>query len=79
MPGQAPGGYDRRMDAGPGPPLLKRVPPGGWIALSWCAAVAYVFSSLVLTPPPGGPPWHRELLGLAIVRSNFGWPGLTLK
>ena len=70
--------YDRRMDAAPGPPLLKRVPPGWWIALSWCAAVAYVFSSLVLTPPPGGPLWHRELLGLAIVRSNLSWPGLAM-
>jgi signal transduction histidine kinase len=66
------------MDAAPGPPLLKRVPPGVWMAVSWCAAVGYVFSSLVLTPPPGGPLWHRELLGLAIVRSNLGWPGLAM-
>jgi signal transduction histidine kinase len=66
------------MDAAPGPPLLERVPPGGWMAVSWCTAVAYVFSSLVLTPPPGGPLWHRDLLGLAIVRSNLSWPGLAM-
>jgi hypothetical protein len=23
------------MDAAPRPPLLKRVPPGGWMAISW--------------------------------------------
>src|SRR5579872_3268696 len=74
----SPGGYDRRMDAAPGTPQLKRVPPGWWIALSWCAGVAYVFSSLVLTPPPGGSLWRRELLGLAIVRSNLSWPGLAM-
>jgi signal transduction histidine kinase len=78
MPLAGLGGYDLRMDAAPCPPLLKRVPPGGWMAVSWCAAVAYVFSSLVLTPPPGGPLWHREVLGLTIVRSNLGWPGVAM-
>ena len=48
------------------------------MAVSWCATVAYVFSSLVLTPPRGGPLWHRELLGLGIVRSWLGWPGLAM-
>jgi signal transduction histidine kinase len=66
------------MDPEPRPPLLKRVPPGGWMAISWCAVVAYTWSSLVLNPPPGGPLWHRELLGLGIVRSNLSWPGLAM-
>ena len=66
------------MDAAPGPPLLKRVQPGGWMVVSWCAIVGYVFSSLVVTPPTGGPLWHRELLGLAIVQSNLSWPGLAM-
>ena len=37
------GGYDRRMSATPRPPLLKRVPPGIWMALIWGVFTAYVF------------------------------------
>jgi len=66
------------MDAAPRPPLLERVPPGGWMAISWCAVIVYAFSSLVLAPPPRGTLWHRELLGLAIVRGQLSWPGLAM-
>jgi signal transduction histidine kinase len=66
------------MDAAPRPPLLKRVPPGGWMAIAWCAVIAYTWSPMLLTPPPGGPLWHRLLLGLQITVSNLSWAGLAM-
>jgi signal transduction histidine kinase len=63
------------MDAAPRPPLLKRVPPGGWMAISWCAAIAYTSAPLVLTPPSGASLWQSELLGLQMIVSNIGWAG----
>ena len=48
------------------------------MTISWCAVVAYVFSPLVLAPPPGGPLWHRVLLGLQTIASNLSWPGLAM-
>jgi signal transduction histidine kinase len=66
------------MDDAPRPPLLKRVPPGGWMAISWCAVIAYTWSAIVLKPPPGGPLWHRQLLGLQLIVSNLSWAGLAM-
>jgi signal transduction histidine kinase len=66
------------MDAAPRPPLLKRVPPGGWMTISWCAVIACAWSPLVLAPPLGGPLWHRELLGLQIIGSDLSWAGLAM-
>jgi signal transduction histidine kinase len=66
------------MDAAPRPPLLKRVPPGGWMAISWCAAIAYTSAPLVLTPPWGVSPWHSELAGLRMFASNISWAGLAM-
>jgi signal transduction histidine kinase len=75
------------MDAAPRPPLLKRVPPGGWMTISWCAAIVYVVGPLALTPPPGAPPWHkvppggplghRVLYGLHTIVTYLSWPGLA--
>ncbi|GAA2090935.1 sensor histidine kinase [Actinomadura alba] len=39
------------MSATPPPPLLKRLPPGTWTALAWCAAMAY--SSVMGVRLPG--------------------------
>jgi signal transduction histidine kinase len=66
------------MDAVARPPLLKRVPPGGWMTISWCAVIAYAFSGLVLTPPRGGPLWDRVLLGLHIAVSSLSWAALAM-
>jgi signal transduction histidine kinase len=48
------------------------------MVISWCAVMTYAFSGLVLIPPRGASLWHRELLGLGIVRSQLGWPGLAM-
>jgi signal transduction histidine kinase len=66
------------MDPAPRPPLLKRVPPGGWMAVSWCAVIAYALSAYVLKPLLAGLRWHRVLLGLQIVASNLSWAGLAM-
>jgi signal transduction histidine kinase len=66
------------MDAAPRAPLLKRVPPGGWMLICWCAVIGYAFSGLVLAPPPGGPLWHRVLLGLQITVSSLSWAALAM-
>jgi signal transduction histidine kinase len=65
------------MDAAPRPPLLKRVPPGGWMIISWCAVIVCVVGPLALTPPPGGPPWRRVLYGLQVIVTYLSWPGLA--
>jgi signal transduction histidine kinase len=44
MPWRGSGGYDRRMSVTPRPPLLKRLPPGVWMALSWCGVTVYAFA-----------------------------------
>ena len=69
MRGAGPGDYAQRMDAAPRPPLLKRVPPGWWMTISWCAVIAYVGG-----PTPGRPLWHHALLGLPILI----WAGVVV-
>jgi signal transduction histidine kinase len=66
------------MAAAPRPPLVRRVPPGGWIVISWCAAIAYAFSGDVLMPRLGGSSSHRLLLGLDMTLSWLSWAGLAM-
>jgi signal transduction histidine kinase len=61
------------MDAAPRPPLLKRVPPGGWMSISWCAVIAYVGGPQLLFAL-GRPLWHQVLLGVPILI----WAGLVV-
>jgi signal transduction histidine kinase len=63
------------MDETPRAPLVKRVPPGAWMALIWCAAIAYT-----LGPPPRG---LQVLNGPRLVAgggafSSVGWPLLAI-
>jgi len=48
------------------------------MTISWCTVVAYVFSPLVLAPPPAKPLWHRVLSGLQNVVIWLSWPGLAM-
>jgi signal transduction histidine kinase len=50
MSGYGAYGYDLRVNAPIHPPLLKRVPPGLWTALAWCASTAYTFLRRVRLP-----------------------------
>jgi signal transduction histidine kinase len=61
------------MDAASRPPLIKRVPPGGWMTISWCAVLVYV-----VPLSPGGPLWHRVLHGLQVIVSTLSWTGLAM-
>jgi signal transduction histidine kinase len=61
------------MDAAPRPPLLKRVPPGGWLTISWCAVIAYVGGPVMLFVP-GRPLWHQVLFGVPMLI----WAGLVV-
>lgn len=47
--------YDRRMHATPPLSLLKRLPPGVWTALAWCAGVVFTFLIRVRLPGEEGP------------------------
>jgi signal transduction histidine kinase len=65
------------MDAAPPRPLPKRVPPGGWMTISWCAVVAYGVSPLVLPQvPPRGSLWG--LVDLQMLVSYLSWAGLAM-
>jgi signal transduction histidine kinase len=61
------------MDAAPGPPLLNRVPPGVWLTISWCAAIAYIGGPVMLFVP-GRPLWHQVLFGVPLLI----WAGLVV-
>jgi signal transduction histidine kinase len=61
------------MEAAPRPPLLKRVPPGGWMAISWCAVIAYVGGPFILFAL-GRPVWHQVMLGVPVLI----WAGLAV-
>jgi signal transduction histidine kinase len=61
------------MHDAPRPPLLKRVPPGGWLAISWCAVIAYVLGPLMRFPL-GLPLWHQVLLHQQIL----SWASLAM-
>ncbi|WP_218940431.1 sensor histidine kinase [Streptomyces sp. Ru87] len=71
------------MSAPPRLPLLKRVPPGFWTALTWCAALAHPVVEYVLLPRQGeisyaypadglDSPRARLLLALAVVLALAG-------
>ena len=57
------------MYAMPRPGLLKRVPPGAWMAITWCAVTAYTFGTRLVGPRPfpGGGNFRWPLLALACV------------
>ncbi|MFJ6566045.1 sensor histidine kinase [Streptomyces sp. NPDC091292] len=55
------------MHVTPPLPLLKRVPPGVWTALAWCAATAYSFLTMVVLP-------GEAVGGLSPTRR--GWGGM---
>src|SRR5258705_13204544 len=60
------------MSATPRPPLLKRVPPGVWMALIWCGLTAYAFVRPQNGPQPipvAGVPSDpvTSLLAMAVV------------
>jgi signal transduction histidine kinase len=63
------------MPAAPPLPLLKRVPPGAWTALTWCAAMAYSFVTSVRLP--GEPTWRPEP-GLGLDRVSASWMLLAI-
>ncbi|MFF2845635.1 sensor histidine kinase [Streptomyces sp. NPDC058001] len=73
------------MQVTPPLPLLKRVPPGVWTALAWCAATAYSFLTMVVLPgenagglmlPRQGwghmPPGNQQSLAIATVLALAG-------
>jgi signal transduction histidine kinase len=70
MPGRKARGYDLRMQATPPLPLLKRVPPGAWTVLAWCAGAAFTFLTRVRLPGEEEP---AVAAGILLYR----WDGLT--
>lgn len=71
MTADGPRAYDRRMHATPLPPRLKRVPPGAWVALAWCASTAFTFLARVRLPGEETP---NELAAVQFYR----WDGLLI-
>jgi len=63
--------YDRRMSAAePPPPLHKRVPPGAWTALAWCAGELFTLIARIRLPGEAEPDeWAAVQL--------YRWDGLT--
>ncbi len=71
MPVHGPRAYDRRMHAMPLPPRLKRVPPGVWVALAWCASTAFTFLARIRLP---GEETANEFAAVQFYR----WDGLLI-
>lgn len=71
MPVHGPRVYDRRMHVMPLPPRLKPVPPGAWVALTWCASTAFTFLARVRLP---GETTANELVAAQFYR----WDGLLI-
>ncbi|WP_371659870.1 sensor histidine kinase [Streptomyces sp. NBC_00280] len=59
------------MPATPPPPLLKRVPPGAWTAIAWCAGTAFTYLTRVRLPGEIEPD-HWPAVQL------YRWDGLML-
>ncbi|MEV4615759.1 sensor histidine kinase [Kitasatospora sp. NPDC049258] len=64
-------------------PRLKRVPPGAWTALAWCAATAYSFLLLVRLPGEGDNGYPRHgfpdlMLDLLRPQGVFLLPGAAV-
>jgi signal transduction histidine kinase len=55
MTGPGPAITINRMPVTPATPRLKRVTPGMWVALAWCAVTVYTFVSFVPLPAGGFP------------------------
>lgn len=58
-----------RMHVTPSLPPLKRVPPGAWVALAWCASTVFTVLARIRLPGQGGP---NELVAAQFYR----WDGL---
>jgi signal transduction histidine kinase len=43
------------MHVTPSLPSLRRVPPGAWVALAWCASTVFTFLARIRLPGQGGP------------------------
>jgi len=72
MTARAPRVYDRAMHATSPPslPLLKRVPPGAWVAVTWCASTLFTLLTTFRLPGEYGPDqWPAVQL--------YRWDGLT--
>ncbi|GAA4078358.1 sensor histidine kinase [Actinomadura miaoliensis] len=52
------------MDVPPPPPLLKRLPPGFWTALAWCAGLAYTGVASLRLPGEVPDPFPHGFLHL---------------
>ncbi|GHD42246.1 MULTISPECIES: sensor histidine kinase [Streptomyces] len=59
------------MHAMPLPPRLKRVPPGVWVALAWCASTAFTFLARIRLP---GEETANEFAAVQFYR----WDGLLI-
>jgi signal transduction histidine kinase len=71
------------MRATPRLPLLKRVPPGAWLAVTWCIVTIYPVIQYVALPPGNSvtysyprngldSPWAQALMALATVLALAG-------
>jgi signal transduction histidine kinase len=71
------------MRATPRLPLLKRVPPGAWLAVTWCVVTIYPVIQYVVLPPRNSvtytyprngldPPWAQALMALATALALAG-------
>ncbi|MEV6014891.1 histidine kinase [Streptomyces sp. NPDC051997] len=59
------------MHVTPSLPPLKRVPPGAWVALAWCASTLFTVLARIRLPGQNGP---NEMAAAQFYR----WDGLTL-
>jgi signal transduction histidine kinase len=67
-----PPAYDRGMSAIPPPqPLVKRVPPGAWTAIVWCASTLLTLLTTVRLPGESEP-------GQLPAAQLYRWDGLTV-
>ncbi|MDH6579003.1 histidine kinase [Kitasatospora sp. MAP5-34] len=64
------------MQTTPPLPLLRRVPPGAWAALTWCAATAYSLAESVVLPGEGPALFRRH--GLNLPEQNLQSLGIAL-
>ncbi len=63
--------YDHRMHVTPPLPLLKRVPPGAWVAVAWCASAVFTFLARLRLP-------GEEAPSEQVAAQFFRWDGLLI-
>jgi signal transduction histidine kinase len=59
------------MHVTPPLPLLKRVPPGAWVALTWCATAVFTFLARIRLP-------GEEASEYQVAVQFFRWDGLVI-